>query len=58
MAGTKRQKDSFLNEEEQNNAPNNDRTSSGNQQISQGNRNGDPETRNQPEENPQPGRRR
>jgi hypothetical protein len=58
MAGTKKQKDNFIDEEEQGNAPNNDRTTSGNQQISQGNRIGDQDTRNKPEENPQPGRRR
>jgi len=64
MANTKKQQGNAMNQEEQRNAPGADRTSSGNQQTSQGggkqgvqdarNQGG----RNQPDENPEPGRRR
>lgn len=57
MADTKKQKDNLMNEEEKRNAPGSDKSSSGNQQTSQGNKGEYKDTRNKPEENPQSGRR-
>ena len=59
MADTKRQQGNDVNQEEPRNAPGSDRVSSGNQRTSQGGNRGEyQDTRNTPDENPEPGRRR